>query len=55
LSCALAMPLEPSNTATKDARKGHTLMSILCFPSQKGTPIARGDCRKRFRSFLSFR
>ena len=33
LSCALAMPL-PSNTATKDARKGHTLISILAGPKR---------------------
>lgn len=40
LSCALAMPLEPSNTATKDARKGHTFMSIL--PGQKRVMFADG-------------
>jgi hypothetical protein len=40
LSCALAMPFEPSNTAAKDAIKGHILMSILT--DQKRVMFAAG-------------
>jgi hypothetical protein len=49
LSCALTMPLDPSNTATKDARKGDILMSISPWSEA-------GDVRRRWvRSSKAYR